>query len=228
MFAKTLFVCLICLTVGQENSGQYFVKRGPVGPVQPVYLTNKQPVSAVEARAVSAEMSEELEEMSKFAATLLRYFDFNSGGNSWLGNFLQGLVSSREGRSELGQFLQWKGDLLQPLAIIALSVLSLYTLAQILLVLAPPAGSQLGRTFSSLSSTLATAIQALYDQLLLIKDSKLNAIESITDFFFPGDDGEDSVEASRRRRAVDDLSNVVFSAIRKSRKYQNNYPSFSN
>ena len=227
MIAKILFVCFVCLTLGQGNNSEYFVKRGPVGPVQPVYLPNRQAFSAgssiqdnklVEARAVNNAISEELEEMSKFAETLLRYFDFNSGGHTWLGNFLQGFLSSREGRSELGDFLQWKGDLLQPLTILALSALSLYTLSQILLVLAPPVGALLGRTFSSFASTLATALQALYDQLLLIKDSKLNAIHGITDFFFPGDGGEDSLEATRRRRAVDDLSNVVFSAIR---KYQN-------
>merc|ERR1712150_220345 len=156
----------------------------------------------------------ELKEMSKLADTLLRYFDFTSGHHSWLGNTLQDLVSSREARSELGDFLQWKGDILQPLALLGLAVLSLYTASQILAVLAPPASTVLGRTFSSLTATL----QALYDQLILIKDFKLDAILSLGDFFFPADDGEDSVEARRRRRAVDDLSNVVFSAVR---KYQN-------
>ena len=238
MLDRMLFVSFVCLslcltvTVGQDNPGEYYVKRGPVGPVHPVYIGQKLPdsVQSVQsasldftedsrkAKAVDNDVSKELVEMSKLADTLLRYFDFTSGQHSWLGNTLQDLVSSREARSELGDFLQWKGDILQPLALLGLAVLSLYTASQILAVLAPPASTVLGRTFSSLTATLATALQALYDQLILIKDFKLDAILSLGDFFFPAADGEDSVEARRRRRAVDDLSNVVFSAVR---KYQN-------
>ena len=225
MFDQMFFVFLLCLTLGlirgEEHNAGYYVKRGQVGLVQPVYLGSNQPASLPsdmqdsrlgQARAVKTDMTEELEEMSKFAGTMLRYFDFNSGDQSWMGNVLQDMVSSEEGRSKLGEFLQWKGDLLQPLALLALTALSLYTFSQILLVLAPSAG----RTYSSLSSTLATALQALYDQLILVKDFKLDAINSLGDLLFGG--GEDPVDASRRRRAVDELSNVVFSAIR---KYQN-------
>lgn len=226
-----LLVCFLCLTLtlGQDNPGEYYVKRGPVGPVQPVYMDKNQPVSAQSsfqaltedsrlAEALDNDLSEELEEMSKMAETLLRYFDFTSGRHSWLGNVLQDLVSSREGKSELGHFLQWKGDILQPLALLGLAVLSLYTFSQILVVLAPPATTLVGRTFSSFTAVLATALQALYDQLVLVKDFKLNAIQSIGDFVFPGDGGEDSVVARRRRRSVDDLSNLVFYGIS---KYQN-------
>ena len=217
MLDKIVFICLVCLTLGQNKLGEYFVKRGQIGPAQPVYLSNNQPVSVDKDQSISAEL--ELEEITEFAETVLRYFDFNSGGHSYLGNVLKALVSSRDGRSELGNILQWKGDLLQRLTLLALTALSLYTLSQILGLLSPLAAPFLGRTFSSFNSTLATALQALYDQVILVKDFKLDLINTIGDFFLPGSEGEDdTVAARRRRRAVDDLSNVVFSAIR---KYQN-------
>ena len=75
MLDKIVFSCLVSLTLAQNNFGDYFVKRGQIGPAQPFFLSNNQPVSVNKDQSIPAEL--ELEEITEFAGTLLRYFDFS-------------------------------------------------------------------------------------------------------------------------------------------------------
>ena len=224
MLYEILFSCLVCHCLGLDGEEYVYVKRGPVRPL-PAYsslntdsLLNKYthtPDTRTSSEAVQTVIADDLENISKFARTVRRYFDFESGGQTWLGNLLQELVSSREGRSQLGQFLGWKGDLLEPLAILSLCSLSLYVASQILAILAPSVAVAGSRTFSSLTSLLATAVQTLWDKLVLVKDLNVGAINTLVAPFLGGEEGG---EANRRRRAVEDLTNIVQAAIT---KYQN-------
>ena len=225
MFGGILFVSFASLTLCLDEDDFVYVKRGPLPlpatstyysevPEEPLFTPYRHRPDG----SKSLEISDDLENISKFASTVLRYFDYERGGQTWLGNFLQDLVNSREGRSQLGQFLGWKGDLLEPLAILSLCTLSAYIVVQILTSLGPSVAIMGSRTFSSFTSLLAKAIQTLWDKLIVFKDFNVDAINTLVAPFLDADEGGDPTEASRRRRAVEKLGNIVEEAIWKYQK----------
>ena len=222
MLYRILFLCLASQSLALDDDEFVFVKRGPVADykytrdITDSDYTKLQESLSRSFRAIQT--TEDLENVSKFARTVGRYFDFENGGQTWLGNFLQELAGSNNGTSQLVDFLGWKGDLLEPLAILGLSFLSTYTALTILGTIAPSVLALFSSTFSSINSILATALQSVWDQLVLLKDYNVDAISNIISPFLGGEDGDDPVVTTRRRRALDGLSNSVQKAIT---KYQN-------
>ena len=115
------------------------------------------------------------------------------------------------GKTQLGKFMAWKGDLIQPVVMIALGVFVVYSTISLLLSLITGIVDVKATIIGNIFNLFQTIFTVFIEKLLLFKNpilAKFNALAG------PAAD-DMTPAANRRRRAIDELSNVVMDAINK-------------
>ena len=115
------------------------------------------------------------------------------------------------GQTELGKYLAWKGDLIQPLLVPVIGFVILIGTIQLLLPILSTLVDAKAGLIGNVISILSLAFQEVLNKLYLFKEPILNKLNAMLE---PEDD-DTSPAADRRRRAIDEAFNAVRIALEK-------------
>ena len=113
------------------------------------------------------------------------------------------------GVTKLGKMLAWKGDLIQPVVLFGLGVFTIYACIKIVLTIISGIFDIKVSFVAGIVELLQSLFALLMDKILLIKNP---IVEKINAFIGPDAD-DDTPAAERRRRALDEVAEVVMAAL---------------